>query len=159
MTGPVVIITGASRGIGKAAAIKALTVFNAKIVAVARDINALKALKEQVAKDFDKGESIQIVSGDLTDPSTAQKAVDVAISTWGKLDSIIANAGLLEPIVSIADGSVEDWKKLFDVNVFSIISLVQISIPFLRKSDRGSIVLVSSGAAVKGYKGWGAYGA
>lgn len=49
--------------------------------------------------------------------------------------------------------------RLFDINVFSIISLVQHALPFLRKSDKGSIIIVSSGAALKGYKGWGAYGA
>jgi NAD(P)-dependent dehydrogenase (short-subunit alcohol dehydrogenase family) len=48
---------------------------------------------------------------------------------------------------------------LFDVNVFSIITLVQIALPYLRKSDKGSIIIVSSGAALKGYQGWGAYGA
>lgn len=48
---------------------------------------------------------------------------------------------------------------MFDVNVFSIISLIQHALPFLRKSEKGSIIIVSSGAALKGYKGWGAYGA
>jgi NAD(P)-dependent dehydrogenase (short-subunit alcohol dehydrogenase family) len=48
---------------------------------------------------------------------------------------------------------------LFDVNVFSVISLAQHAMPFLRKSENGSIIIVSSGAALKGYKGWGAYGA
>lgn len=65
---------------------------------------------------------------------------------------------VLEPIAPVADGSLEGWKRLFDVNVFSIIALVQAALPHLRKS-KGSIIIVSSGAALKGYKGWGAYGA
>lgn len=48
--------------------------------------------------------------------------------------------------------------RLYEVNVFSVITLAQASLPYLRKSDRGSIVIVSSGAAAKGYRGWGAYG-
>lgn len=65
---------------------------------------------------------------------------------------------MLEPIAPIADGPLEGWKRLFDINVFSIISLVQAALPHLRKA-KGSIIIVSSGAALKGYKGWGAYGA
>lgn len=65
---------------------------------------------------------------------------------------------VLEPIAPISDGPVEDWKRLFDINVFSIITLAQLALPSLRKS-KGSIIIVSSGAALKGYKGWGAYGA
>lgn len=65
---------------------------------------------------------------------------------------------VLEPIAPISDGPVEGWKKLFDINVFSIITLVQLALPSLRKS-KGSVIIVSSGAALKGYKGWGAYGA
>ncbi|KAG1474740.1 hypothetical protein G6F56_000170 [Rhizopus delemar] len=157
MSGPVVIITGASRGIGKAAALKALTVFDAKVVAIARNLNALKELETEV-KGLEKTDSLQIISGDVTDPSISQKAVQAAIDKWGKLDSVIANAGILEPIASIAEGSVEEWRKLYEVNVFSVITLAQASLPYLRKSDRGSIVIVSSGAAAKGYRGWGAYG-
>jgi NAD(P)-dependent dehydrogenase (short-subunit alcohol dehydrogenase family) len=65
---------------------------------------------------------------------------------------------IVDPIDSIADGSIEEWRKLYDVNVFSVISLVQIALPHLRKSEKGSIIIVSSGAALQGYKGWGAYG-
>ncbi|KAG0740922.1 hypothetical protein G6F57_010835 [Rhizopus arrhizus] len=155
---PVIIITGASRGIGKATVIEALTKFDAKVVAVARNEDALKQVHDQVSKEFNKGDCLELVAGDVTDPSLAQKAVKAAVDKWGRLDSIIANAGVLEPIASIAEGSVEQWKRLYDVNVFSIITLVQASLPHLRQSEKGSIIIVSSGAALKGYKGWGAYG-
>ncbi len=90
---PVIIITGASRGIGKATVIEALTKFDAKVVAVARNEDALKQVHDQVSKEFNKGDCLELVAGDVTDPSLAQKAVKAAVDKWGRLDSIIANAG------------------------------------------------------------------
>ncbi|KAI7893927.1 uncharacterized protein EV154DRAFT_126110 [Mucor mucedo] len=155
----VVIITGASRGIGKAATLEALTKFDSKVVAVARSSALLDELYHHVDKELGKGHLLELVVGDVTDDHVLQKAVNIAVDKWGRLDSIIANAGVLEPLDNIATAPVEGWKRLFDVNVFSILSLIQHALPYLRKSDKGSIIIVSSGAALKGYKGWGAYGA
>ncbi|KAI8645228.1 hypothetical protein BD408DRAFT_412016 [Parasitella parasitica] len=150
----VIIITGASKGIGKAATLQAIGKYNAKVVAIARS----KDLLDQLAKQVDKKDHLEYVAGDVCDEKVVYKAVNIAIDKWGRLDSVIANAGVIEPIAPVAEGPVEGWKRLFDVNVFSIITLVQAALPSLRKS-KGSIVIVSSGAALKGYKGWGAYGA
>lgn len=65
---------------------------------------------------------------------------------------------VIDPIASIADSSLEGWRRLYEINVFSVVSLAEIALPHLRKSDKGSFIIVSSGAAIKGYKGWGAYG-
>ncbi|KAI7906576.1 uncharacterized protein BX663DRAFT_428023 [Cokeromyces recurvatus] len=156
---PVMIITGASKGIGKAATLEALTSYNARVVAIARSSALLEELQKHVSNELNKPGQLEIVIGDVTDDRVIHKAVNTAIDKWGCLDSVIANAGVLEPIASIAEAPIEGWKKLFDINVFSVISLVQNALPYLRKSERGSIIVVSSGAALKGYKGWGAYGA
>ncbi|CAO3692538.1 unnamed protein product [Rhizopus microsporus] len=153
---PVIIITGASRGIGKAATLQALTKFNAQVVAVARSSDALKELADEVSKEH--RDRLELVVGNVTKEETAKKAVDCAIEKFGHLDSVIANAGVLEPIATVAEGSLEEWKRLYDVNVFSVITLAQAALPHIRKSQKGSIVIVSSGAAMKGYRGWGAYG-
>ncbi|KAI8979386.1 hypothetical protein BDF20DRAFT_869236 [Mycotypha africana] len=155
---PVIIITGASKGIGKAATIAALEKFNARVVAIARSGDLLNELHEHVSKVLNKGDQLELVAGDATNKDIVQKAVDTAVQKWGRLDSVIANAGVLEPVATVAESSIEDWKKLFDVNFFSVILLAQIALPHLRKADNGSIVIVSSGAALKGYRGWGAYG-
>ncbi|KAI9480518.1 MAG: hypothetical protein EXX96DRAFT_563080 [Benjaminiella poitrasii] len=156
---PVMIITGASKGIGKAATLEALATFDARVVAIARSRPLLDELQTHVSSKLNKASQLQLVVGDVTDDKVIHKAVSLAIDKWGRLDSVIANAGVLEPIASIAESPVEGWKRLFDINVFSIISLAQITLPHLRKSENGSIIIVSSGAALKGYKGWGAYGA
>ncbi|OBZ82054.1 putative oxidoreductase C30D10.05c [Choanephora cucurbitarum] len=153
----VFIITGASRGIGRAAAIEAITKFDARVVAVARSSAALEQLQNDVSK-LNKSDHLEVVVGDVTDEQVVRKTVNVAIDRWGQLDSVIANAGVIEPIATIAESPVEGWKKLFDINVFSIVSLIQHALPHIRKSEQGSIISVSSGAALKGYHGWGAYG-
>ncbi|KAK4511464.1 uncharacterized protein ATC70_012679 [Mucor velutinosus] len=158
MPSKVIIITGASKGIGKAATLEAIEKFDAKVVAIARSEALLEQLKKQVQADYGKGSHLEYVVGDVCDEKVIHKAVNMAVDKWGQLDSVVANAGVLEPIAPVADGPLEGWKRLFDINVFSIITLVQAALPHLRKA-KGSIIIVSSGAALKGYKGWGAYGA
>lgn len=153
---PVFIVTGASRGIGKAVVLQSLLKFNARVVAVARSGELLEELRAEAAK-LGKESSLEVLKGDVTEESLPRHAVNRAVDKWGQLDGVIANAGVLEPIASVADGPVQGWKRLFDVNFFSIITLVQEALPQLRKS-KGSIIMISSGAASKGYRGWGAYG-
>jgi NADP-dependent 3-hydroxy acid dehydrogenase YdfG len=92
MTQPVVIVTGASRGIGKAVTLSAIQHFNANVVAVARSKDLLDNLKEEVGK-IGKSKSLEVVVGDLTDDKIAIRAVDRAIDRWGRLDGLVANAG------------------------------------------------------------------
>ncbi|KAG2229878.1 hypothetical protein BDF21DRAFT_406396 [Thamnidium elegans] len=155
----VVIITGASKGIGKAATLEALTKFDCKVVAVARSSTLLDELYNYVDKELGKANQLQLVVGDVTDEKVIQRAVNAAVDKWGRLDSVIANAGVIDPMDTVANAPVEGWKRLFDVNVFSVITLVQHALPHLHKSGKGSIIIVSSGAALKPYQGWGAYGA
>lgn len=98
------------------------------------------------------------MQGDLTDASVAQKAVDAALNKWSRLDALVINHGALDPIKKIASASVDEWKRSFDINVFSAIGLIQAALPALRKS-RGRIIFTSSGAAMRGTSTWGAYSA
>lgn len=90
---PVIIITGASKGIGKAATLEALTKFDAKVVAIARSGALLEELQKRVANDLNKGQQLELVVGDITDEKVIHKAVNIAVDKWGRLDSVIANAG------------------------------------------------------------------
>lgn len=92
---------------------------------------------------------ISFVQGDLSDESVCQRAIDLAVSKFNRLDGLVLNAAVLDPVKSIADSSVQEWKKLYDVNFFSIVSLLSKSIPHLR--GHGKVVFVSSGASTKGY--------
>lgn len=89
----VIIITGASKGIGKAATLEALKKFDSKVVAVARSSALLNELYNQVDKELGKGDSLELVVGDVTDEAVIQRAVNTAVDKWGRLDSVIANAG------------------------------------------------------------------
>lgn len=84
--------------------------------------------------------------------------MSTAISKFGKLDAVIANAGILDPVGPIKDAKIEEWKRLYDINVFSVVDLVTKAIPELRKSGGGRIIAVLSGASTTSYDGWSAYG-
>ncbi|KAL1580686.1 short chain dehydrogenase [Candida albicans] len=146
------IITGASRGIGKAIAEVLLKDPNTKVVVVARTEAPLEALANKYGSD-----RVDFVVGDITDSSTSEKAVKSAISKFGQLNSIIANAGVLEPVGPIESTSVDDWKRLYDINLFAVVELIKHSLPHLKKTN-GKVIAVSSGAATKAYSGWYAYG-
>lgn len=90
------------------------------------------------------------VAGDLSDSSVSKQVIDLAVEKFGQIDSIIANAGVLHPVAQIKDAKIDEWKKLFDVNFFSIVTLVSQALPYLRES-KGNVVLVSSGASTKAY--------
>lgn len=146
----VIIVTGASRGIGLAIT-KSLLASSHRVVLTARSEEDLARVKASYPG------LVEYVAGDLTDPEVASKVTALAVSAFGQLDGVVVNHGVLEPITRIANTNVEEWKKHYDVNVFSALGLLKEAIPALRKS-KGCVVWVSSGAAVSCYTAWGAYG-
>ncbi|KAF2852848.1 short chain dehydrogenase-like protein [Plenodomus tracheiphilus IPT5] len=150
----VVIITGASRGIGLATAHHLLSTSpSTKLLVIARTRASLEELQQQYSSS-----RVEVLAGDISDPSVAPKAVDLAMSRWGRLDALIVNHGSLDPVKKVAESGVGEWRNAFDANVFSAVGLVQAALPSLRASH-GRIVLTSSGASISAYQGWGAYGA
>jgi NAD(P)-dependent dehydrogenase (short-subunit alcohol dehydrogenase family) len=114
----------------------------------------------------------------LTSIQTPWRAKELAVLTFGRIDGVVVNHGVLSPMTRIENASVEEWKKLYDANFFSALALVsrdstpnmsheqetmltlvktKETIPHLRAS-KGRIVFVSSGAATGAYTAWGAYG-
>jgi NAD(P)-dependent dehydrogenase (short-subunit alcohol dehydrogenase family) len=79
------------------------------------------------------------------------------VKAFGHLDGIIINHGALLPLERIADANIEEWKRVYDINVFSAIALAKEARPLLRKTQ-GRIIFTSSGAALGGYVSWCAYG-
>lgn len=120
-------------------------------MAVARSKEPL----EDLAKKFHG--RVAIVVGDVADEEISSRAVDAAVSNFGSIDSVIANAGVLDPVDTVAKAKVSKWKRLFDINFFSVVGLVAAALPYLEKSH-GKVVVVSSGASDKAYNAWGAYG-
>jgi len=91
----------------------------------------------------------------LTPPKTAWKVKELAILTFGRIDGVVVNHGVLSPMTRLENSSIEEWKKLYDANFFSALALTKETIPHLRTST-GRIVFVSSGAATSAYTSWGA---
>ncbi|KAI1379979.1 NAD(P)-binding protein [Hypoxylon crocopeplum] len=150
MSSKVFIVTGASRGIGLAIA-QSLIQASHKVFLVARTETSLQTLKTQHAS------SVDYIAADLADLKVAPSIIQSALKAFGKIDGIVVNHGVLSPITKIFESSAEEWRRAYDINVFSAVALLKKAIPELRKS-KGRVVFVSSGAAVAAYAGWGCYG-
>ncbi len=149
---PVVIVTGASRGLGAAAAI-CLGRAGATVILVARGRAELVRTARQVRAA--KGRAA-FQTADVTDPRAAAAAVALARRRFGRLDGLINNAGVLAPIARLADADSRAWRRNLEVNLLAPFLWSRAALPLLRES-RGRIVAVSSGAAVKAVEGWSAY--
>ncbi|KAK9456684.1 hypothetical protein V1511DRAFT_495010 [Dipodascopsis uninucleata] len=147
---PVIIVTGASRGMGAAMA-KMLLSRSANLVLVARTEEGLK----QLAAEYPG--QVEYVTGDVSTEEVNKAAVSTAVEKFGSLDGIIFNAAILDPIATVAKANADLWRKLFDINYFSLVLALKEAIPHLRKS-KGRVVFISSGASHHYFYGWGAYG-
>ncbi|KAI0125279.1 short-chain dehydrogenase [Xylariales sp. AK1849] len=150
MPSKVFIVTGASRGLGFAIA-QLLLKASHRVFLVARSETGLQKLKS------DYPSLVEYASADLSDLNVVPKIIEETVKSFGKIDGIVINHGVLAPLTRIADSSVEEWRRAYDINVISAFALVKDGIPELRKS-KGRIVLISSGAATGAYAAWGAYG-
>ncbi len=110
---------------------------------------------KQLASEYP--ERFAYVAGDLLKDDTSKEVIKKAIDTFGHIHGVVLNAGVLEPVASIADANIDEWRKLYEINVLSPLSLASKAIPYLRFTS-GRLVFVSSGASVSNYRGWGAYG-
>ncbi|KAA8899034.1 hypothetical protein FN846DRAFT_990920 [Sphaerosporella brunnea] len=152
MSAPVIIVTGASRGLGQAIVSYLLLHSSSKLVLVSRSEEPLAAIKQS------NPGRVEYVAADVAKDETADKVVKKAIDAFGTPDSVIVNHGVLDPVAKVADADMEAWKKHFDINFFGAVAMAKAAIPHLRKSH-GRIVFVSSGAATTPYLAWCCYGA
>ncbi|ELU45368.1 short-chain dehydrogenase [Rhizoctonia solani AG-1 IA] len=160
-TSPVIIVTGYSpkaSGIGLAVVGALLKSYKARVVTLSRTRSP-----ELSALVSEHQDSLAPLEGDVYVPTKEQSAlsaVDLAKSKFGRLDGLILNAGTLEPLgrIDSPESSVEGWKSMFDINLFSLLHLIKAGLPLLRESH-GRVIFVSSGAATGGIAGWGPYNA
>ena len=146
---PVVLVTGASRGIG-AAVVYRLLEQGCRVAGAARSREPLAALAQRADEAF------LALTGDVSREPDGHRLVSETVARFGRLDALVNNAGILGPVARLAEASAEDWRQNLAVNLLGPFYLAQAALPHLR-SARGRIVTVSSGAAVKAIEGWSAY--
>ena len=154
------LITGASRGLGRALA-AGLAREGFDLIIDARDAAALHAAAGALRA---AGGTVTAVPGDVTDPAhrAALLAASAGAAPGGasRLDLLVNNAGTLgaSPLPALADYPADELRAAFEANVIAPIALTQLALPLLRASG-GAVLNITSDAAVEAYAGWGGYGA
>jgi NAD(P)-dependent dehydrogenase (short-subunit alcohol dehydrogenase family) len=151
-TPPLALVTGASRGLGRALA-AGLAREGYDLILDARNAADLNAAAGGIPG------AVTAIPGDVTDPEH-RAALLRAAETAGRLDLLVNNAGTLgaSPLPALADYPTDELRAAFEVNVIAPIALTQLLLPLLRASG-GAVLNVTSDAAVEAYAGWGGYGA
>jgi len=144
-----VIVTGASRGLGRAVA-EAAAAEGARLVLTATRASHLEAV---TARLVSAGADAHAVALDLGDPASVEAAAREAIAVLGRVDGLVNNAGLLGEREPLAGYPMDVWERVMRVNVTGTLRLIQAVLPGM--ADGGAIVNITSGAA--GRPTWGAY--
>ena len=150
MTDKVVLITGASRGIGAATA-RAFADAGAKVALLARSTSEIEAIASDI------GPKAIAIPCDVADFASLQAAVATTEAELGPLDVFIGNAGLLDPISHLADADPDAWGKTIDVNLKGVFNGMRAVMGGMIARGAGTIITVSSGAAHGPVEGWSAY--
>jgi NAD(P)-dependent dehydrogenase (short-subunit alcohol dehydrogenase family) len=157
LAGRIALVTGASRGIGRAVALE-LARRGAHVIALARTQGALEALDDEVRA---VGSEATLVPCDIKDYDALDRLGAAIHERWGKLDILVGNAGILGPLTPIAHCDPDKWEQVFAINVTANYRLLRSLDPLLRASDAGRAVFVSSSAAQRAdfVAFWGVYAA
>jgi 3-oxoacyl-[acyl-carrier protein] reductase len=153
LAGKVIIVTGASRGIGSAAAL-ALGKAGATLMLTARDGRLAGDVAQAVV---DAGGRATARSCDVSDYAATEAVVTETIGRYGRVDALINNAGVIEPIARIEDSDPAAWARNIEINLIGAYNAVRSALPAMIGQGGGTIVNVSSGAAIRPLEGWSAY--
>jgi NAD(P)-dependent dehydrogenase (short-subunit alcohol dehydrogenase family) len=150
--GRVAIVTGASRGLGRAVT-AALANRGWDLVVDARGAGELRVLEAEL------GDRVTAIRGDVSDESHRRELI-AAAEYVGRLDLLVNNASTLgpSPLPALADLDLIEMERIFRVNTLAPLRLIQLALPMLSASQ-GRIINITSDAAVGSYEGWGGYGA
>jgi NAD(P)-dependent dehydrogenase (short-subunit alcohol dehydrogenase family) len=153
LTGRIALVTGASRGIGRAIAL-AMAREGAHVVAVARTVGALEDLDDDIKS---AGGSASLVPLDLRKPEGIDQLGLIVFERWKRLDILVGNAGVLGKLSPLGHIEPKTWDEVMAVNVTANWRLIRSFDPLLRQSDGGRAVFVTSGAARIIHAYWGPY--
>ncbi|VAW14542.1 Oxidoreductase, short-chain dehydrogenase/reductase family [hydrothermal vent metagenome] len=149
----IALVTGASRGIGRAAAL-ALAAAGAHVVALARTQGALEELDDEIGA---QGGTATLVPLDLKDYAGIDRLGAGLFGRFGRLDILVGNAAILGPLTPIGHIDLASWDQLLAVNLTANWRLIRSMDPLLRQSNAGRAIFVTSGAARTSKAYWGGY--
>lgn len=150
MSGKTVLITGASRGIGAAAA-RVFAAAGAGVAMVARSSDAIAALADEI------GSASLAIPCDVSQCGEVEEAVETTVSAFGGLDILINNAGAIEPISTLWLSDPDDWSHVFDINLKGVYYGTRAALRVMMEAGSGTILNLSSGAAGNPLEGWSHY--
>jgi NADP-dependent 3-hydroxy acid dehydrogenase YdfG len=152
--GKVVVITGASSGLGEATA-RHLAAQGATVVLGARRIDRLQALADELTRS---GARVRVMATDVTDRGQVQRLVDGAVQAYGRIDVMLNNAGLM-PQSPLERLKVDEWDRMIDVNIKGVLYGIAAALPHMKLQKSGHIINVSSVAGHKIRAGGAVYAA
>lgn len=144
ISGKVIVITGASSGLGEAAA-RMLSSMGATVVLAARRKDRIEKLATELIQNGEKALAIQT---DVTDVKQVKHLVDATVKEYGRIDVMLNNAGLM-PQSLLEQLKIEDWDKMIDVNIKGVLYGIAAALPYMKKQRSGHIINVSSVAGHK----------
>src|SRR5438045_2418263 len=154
IAGKVVVLTGASSGLGEATA-RLLSAEGATVVLGARRADRLQSLADELSG---RGAKALAVPTDVTDRDQVKRLVDTAVQTYGRIDVILNNAGLM-PHSPLERLKVDDWDQMIDVNLKGVLYGIAAVLPYMTEQKAGHIINVSSVAGHKVRPGSAVYAA
>jgi 3-hydroxy acid dehydrogenase/malonic semialdehyde reductase len=146
----IVLITGASSGIGEACA-KVFAQAGAKLILAARRQERLEQLAEQLGKDY--GSSSYLMPMDVCD----QSALDNLPPPWSNVDILINNAGLSRGLDKLHEASIQDWEEMIDTNIKGLLYMTRAIVPGMVNRGRGHVINLGSIAGHQTYPGGSVY--
>ncbi len=150
----IILVTGASKGIGRATA-KVLAAEGAHIIALARSTEALEKLDDEIRAET--GENATLITLDLKDGSSIDRIAAPLMERFGRIDGLVANAGILGTLGPLETVSPRSFEDTININLTANWRLIRALDPLLRKSDAGRAVFLTSGVAENPRAFWGPY--
>jgi NAD(P)-dependent dehydrogenase (short-subunit alcohol dehydrogenase family) len=152
-TGRTAVVTGASRGIGEAAT-RHLAALGAHVVLAARSRERIDAVAAEIVS---AGGTATAIACDVAQAADVAAVIDAAVAATGRLDVLVNNAGLIDPIARLADSDPGAWSSIVDVNLKGVYHGLRFAIPKMLELGGGTIISISSGAATSALEGWSHY--
>ena len=153
LSGKTALITGASRGIGAATA-RHFAAEGAQVVLFARSSGLIGEIAEEIEQS---GGRALAIAGDVAAYADVEGAVAQAVSTFGGLDVLVNNAGVIDPIARLDESDPAEWGRVVDINLKGVYHGMRAAIPAMLARGGGTVINISSGAATGALEGWSHY--